>query len=268
MPPLIALLTDFGLTDPYVAQMKAVLAVRAPSATVVDVSHGVAPFNLIQAGFFLAASAPHFPEGTIFVTVVDPGVGSERRIVLVQAAGRLFLAPDNGLLGLVLESAGPHRAFDLTPARPPAVATFHGRDVFAPLAASLANGASPESLGPELPAADLVAAAWSRPRLTGGVLLANVLHTDRFGNCILNLPVAPWAETLAAWPGLRLDRPRAELLTFCQLYGRIPARSVGLLPGSQGCLELAMNRTSAAAYLGLQSGSLVRLAREPAGGRP
>jgi S-adenosylmethionine hydrolase len=266
MPPIIALLTDFGLSDPYVAQIKAVLASRAPSALVLDVSHGVAPFNLIQAGFFLAASAPHFPAGTVFVTVVDPGVGSERRIVLLEAGGQLFLAPDNGLLGLVLERPGERRAFDLTPAAPPGVTTFHGRDVFAPLAAALAHGASPDSLGPEVPVAELVVAAWSRPQLKGRVLLANVLHPDRFGNCILNLALEPWAETLAAWPALRLDHPRPAPLTFCRLYGRIPAKTVGLLPGSQGYLELAMNRASAAAHLGLQSGALVRLTSGGEGG--
>ena len=140
--PLIALLTDFGLADPYVGQMRAVLATAAPTVPVLDLCHGIAAHDVRQAAFYLAASLPWLPPGTVVAVVVDPGVGTERRLVLLERDGRRILVPDNGILTLVLERPGSLQAFDATPAVAPPCATFHGRDVIAPLAARLAMTAS------------------------------------------------------------------------------------------------------------------------------
>ncbi len=160
-PRTIALLTDFGLADPYVGQMKGVLAKKAPACPVVDISHDVAPFNVVQAGFFLASSYEHFSRDAVFLAVVDPGVGTSRKIVCVQVGERLLVAPDNGLLCLALKRAqtAEVRVFDVTAAldAPKNVSsTFHGRDVFAPLAAWFALGGRPEEIGPEMSADELV----------------------------------------------------------------------------------------------------------------
>lgn len=261
--PVIALLTDFGLADPYVGQMKGVLAGLVPEARVVDLSHGVEPYRVAQAGFFARASAMHFPPGTVFACVVDPGVGSERRVVLLAWRERLLLAPDNGLLSLFLAGGESLAAFDVTPPAPPASATFHGRDLFAPLAARLAKGEAPSALGPEIGPAGLARAEWAAPRQERGRIVARVLHADRFGNLVLNLAVDAWAERLPV--GVRLSvqagagravgfgmggpsRLRARRVTH---YAELAPGELGLLAGSQGYLELALNQASAREALAL-----------------
>ena len=300
MPSPIALLTDFGLADPYVGQMKGALLRHAPRALLVDVSHQVPPCDILQAGFFLAASQAHFPQGTIFVAVVDPGVGSARRIVLAEAFGRFFLAPDNGLLTQLLLNAPGAVVRDVTPAGSSAggdspdagrvrqgvtvhgqdipadggqgvAATVHGRDVFAPLAARLANGEAPASLGDRVDPGSLVRLEQTQPVLAGDALTAAVLHVDRFGNCLLNLTIRAWTGRLAGCRALRLGRPEhleesqtieiqnSMPLRFVTTYEQLGSGDVGLLAGSQGYLELALNQASAAAVLGLAPGGLVSI---------
>jgi S-adenosylmethionine hydrolase len=262
--PTIVLLTDFGLGDPYVGQMKGVLADSAPRARVVDLSHGVEPYRVAQAAFFLRASAEYFPAGSIFVCVVDPGVGSERKVVLAQYGQRFFLAPDNGLLSLLLsDTTGDVRVFDVSPSVAPASATFHGRDLFAPLAARLATGAKPEKLGRELDPTTLVRGSWVEPRMEGGSIVASVLHADRFGNLVLNLPAASWSPRLPAGEHLRVQSGAGRSMGFGQPgpsrhvarvvthYAELAPNELGILAGSQGCMELAFNQASAAKFLGL-----------------
>ena len=318
MPSPIALLTDFGLADPYVGQMKGALLRHAPQALLVDLCHQVLPYNILQAGFLLAASRAHFPQRTIFTAVVDPGVGTTRRIVLVEAFGQFFLAPDNGLLTQLLLDAPDAVARDVTPlehhgggatvtgrkgtsaglagpvgrvlagsgrdvpaagrngrsvalqecndpdvGRTGASATFHGRDVFAPLAARLANGEDPAALGDPVDPGGLVRLPEARPVLAGDALTASVLHVDRFGNCLLNLEIRAWAERLAEVGGLRLrasEGPAAVTpLRVAASYAQLASGQVGLIAGSQGVLELALNQASAAAVLGLSPGGRVTI---------
>lgn len=218
-PRSVVLLSDFGLIDPYVGQMRGTIARLAPEVRILDLTHGVTPFNLPQAGYFLAASAPHFPEDAVFVAVVDPGVGTDRRIVAVERRRQIFLAPDNGLLDLVLQGGESFRVFDLTPdaiTLGRASATFQGRDVLAPLAARLALGEPPSDLGTAMDPAGLVRSPWGRPVSEDGGVAAQVLHVDRFGNCVLNLRqdfVLPAGEVRltaphpAPAPGADLCRP-------------------------------------------------------------
>lgn len=266
-PPLIALLTDFGLADPYVGQMKAAILARAPEARLVDLCHEVAPGDVAQAGFFLAASEPHFPPGTVFAAVVDPGVGTDRRLIVLDRGKRRVLAPDNGLTSL-LEPRPGQAVYDVTPAIRPETATFHGRDVIAPLAALLALGRRPESLGRPADPAGLVRLPQRAPRREGDMLHVPILHVDRFGDVVLALPVAAWRGPLmrasridlvaaaeAAGPG---GRDALELAPV-ETYAATPPGRVGILPGSQGFFELAVNGGSAALTLGLVRGGSVTL---------
>ncbi|EMG38472.1 hypothetical protein PCS_00770 [Desulfocurvibacter africanus PCS] len=275
----IVLLTDFGLADPYVGQMKGVLANSAPRARVVDLSHGVEPYRVAQAAFFLRASAGYFPPGSIFVCVVDPGVGSERKVVLAHCGQSFFLAPDNGLLSLLLSNTTEDtRLFDVSPAVAPASATFHGRDLFAPLAARLAAGEMPQDLGRELDPTALVRGSWAEPRTEDGSIVASVLHADRFGNLVLNLPAASWSPRLPVGGQIRVQsgagrsmgfgkpgpsRHAARVVTH---YAELAPNELGILVGSQGYMELALNQASAAKNLGLGLEAEVTL-ELPAGSR-
>ncbi|MGE4194892.1 MAG: S-adenosyl-l-methionine hydroxide adenosyltransferase family protein [Pseudodesulfovibrio sp.] len=261
-PRTIGLITDFGLTDPYVGQVKAVLARKAPHCPVVDISHEVEPFNVAQAGFFLAASFEHFPEDAVILSVVDPGVGTDRRIACLEIENRLLIAPDNGLLTLALNRCWSDvRAFDLSRAvdAPKKVShTFHGRDVFAPLAAWLALGGRPESLGAEIDPAGLVSCTWSAPEITDRRAHCHVLHIDRFGNCVLNLEPG----SLGTPQGLAMESPAGGPLAYAVRYADMPEGEPGLLEGSQGFLEIAVNQRSAAKRFGLSMGDAVELAWE------
>ncbi|PTN32567.1 S-adenosyl-l-methionine hydroxide adenosyltransferase family protein [Desulfonatronum sp. SC1] len=265
--PTIAVLTDFGQEDPYVGQMKGVLAGLAPEATVVDISHQVRPFDVMQGAFYLAASWRFFPEGSVLVGVVDPGVGTERRLVIGKREGRFFLGPDNGLLALVFgpnsgEATG-ERVWELT-MPPVSVArsnTFHGRDILAPAAAKLAQGVDPRRLGRPLDPEALHRPAWAAPEQRGRETMAHILHVDRFGNCLLNLPESLWPE--AGLERVELLAPLLQPLTPVRTYAEIPAAGVGVLVGSQGYWELAANQGNAAAVLGLAPG--MRIAMECSG---
>ena len=251
--PLIALLTDFGLADPYVGQMKAVLACAAPLATLLDVSHGVAMGDVAQASFFLAATLPWLPPGSVAAAVVDPGVGTARRIIAAELDGRFVLAPDNGLLTLPLARAEAVRAFDATPHLAPASATFHGRDVFAPLAARLAAGDAIEQLGPLLPREALVALLGLSARRQGEAVTTRVLSVDIFGNVVTSCDV----ERFGGFRQARLIAPVGRELVRAATYGELSPGAVGFLAGSQGYLELAVRDGSAAAALGLSRGDFL-----------
>uniref|UniRef100_I2PYE0 SAM-dependent chlorinase/fluorinase n=1 Tax=Desulfovibrio sp. U5L TaxID=596152 RepID=I2PYE0_9BACT len=250
--PLIALLTDFGLADPYVGQMKSVLLSAAPGVALLDISHEVAPQNLTQAAFFLAATVPWLPPGAVTAAVVDPGVGTDRRVVLAEVGGGWVLAPDNGLLTLVCGSGC--RLFDATPRAVPASATFHGRDVFAPIAARLAMGEEAGAVGTVWTGADPVRLEGLWPRRKGDTVEGRVLSVDRFGNAVVNLDIGGYGR-LPATPAL--VAPRAVPLTPAKTYGELEQGAVGLLAGSQGYLELAVAGGSAAAKLGLKAGDAV-----------
>jgi S-adenosylmethionine hydrolase len=252
MIPAIVLLTDFGLADPYVGQMKGALLRLAPGASVVDLCHEVRPHCILQAGFLLEASRPHFPDDSIFLAVVDPGVGSERSILLVRLGDQMFLAPDNGLLSFLHgQNASWWRAdVDTTMAS----RTFHGRDVFAPLAARLARGADPGSLGRSIGPDSTVRLEQAWAEASDGRLDCAVLHVDRFGNCLLNLRIEAMPARDRTWmldDGLNV--------TLVSTYADLAPGRVGLLAGSQGVMELAVNGGSCADLLGLAPGRTLRL---------
>lgn len=258
----IALLTDFGLADPYVGQLRAVLAGLAPRAVVIDLSHGVRPFDVRQAGLFAWASAPWLPRGAVLLAVVDPGVGSARRLAVLEWRGRWLLGPDNGLFSLFLDEVG--QAWDVTPAVPPVSATFHGRDVLAPLAARLAQGEAPATLGRHMDLSALRRAAWTWASIQEVLMDVTVLHVDHFGNCQLNLPAEALVGVMA--PGrrllLRVQGLEPTLVTAVNHFAELSEGDVGLLAGSQGVLELAVDQGSAAVRLGLAPGEVLSLEPE------
>lgn len=263
MPRDIVLLTDFGLADPYVGQLKGALLRHAPHARILDLCHQVEPFNILQAAFFLGVSRQWFPEDSVFVSVVDPGVGGDRRIILMEKHGQFFLAPDNGLVSFVMQRGGASRVRDVTPAwRRDASATFHGRDIFAPLAARLAGDASPSELGDEVNPHSLARLLGVEPTRAGERIEATVLHVDRFGNCITNLDVASWTPVLFKSRTPSLVVPAVRELFPVVTYEKLAPGELGLIKGSQGYLELAVNQQSAAALLGLSSGAGVTISLE------
>ncbi len=249
---IVTLLTDFGLADYYVAAVKGVVLSEAPGVTLVDVSHEVPPGAIATASFLLAAAAPSFPPGTVHLAVVDPGVGSARRLLAVTAHGQRFLAPDNGLLtpwlaqGEVVAVERP----DLV--RPSPGQTFHGRDRFAPLAAFLARGGTVGELGARV--SDAVRLAQPPPERRSGELLGRVVHVDRYGNLVTDLPSAWLVGSFVAEAGGR------RIETLASHYAALPAGQPGLVPGSLATLEISVRGQSAAALLAVGVGAPVRVA--------
>lgn len=270
--PTLVLLTDFGLTDPYVGQMKGVLRAQAPMATIMDLSHGVPAFRVESGAFFLASAYRYFPLGAVFVAVVDPWVGTDRDILVLKGGGYTFVAPDNGLLSLTVENIAADGEGDLgvwrVKATPPIAAresglTFAGRDIMAPLAARLCQGESLEKDAEPVPLANMIRPIWAAPERTANGIFASVLHVDHFGNVILNLDNRGWLKTMAAsdvWLMISSAGAQASLqLKLAATYADLPLGKVGLIAGGQGYLELAMCRASAAAELSLHAGDLVQL---------
>jgi S-adenosylmethionine hydrolase len=251
----ITLTTDFGTRDGYVAEMKGIILGLAPRARLVDVTHDIAPHDVMEGALVLDAVAAAFPPGTVHVAVVDPGVGTARRGLVVQAAGQLFVGPDNGLFTPLL-TGRRWRAFSLTAPgyrRPRVSRTFHGRDVFAPAAAHLALGVPPHRFGPAV--ADPVRLAWPRPRPVGRGVRGSVIHVDRFGNLITCIDGAA-AGRLGKPLRVRIGRRR---LPVVETYGDLPPRAAGGLVGSRDRLEIVVREGNAAARLGARRGSVVEL---------
>lgn len=251
---LVTLLTDFGTADYFVGAMKGVVLSRDPRITVVDVSHEVPAHDVRSGAFTLLAVHGTFPAGTVHVGVVDPGVGSSRRPIVALAAGQHFVGPDNGLFSYVLDRDPAARVFHLTRERffrHPVSATFHGRDVFAPVAAALACGASPSEMGEEVADAVRLDPLAAR-RAADGSLLGTVIHVDRFGNCVTSVARedVPEGEIEAELGGRRIRSVR-------RYFGEgEPGEPFGIW-GSAGLLEVAVDRDSAARALGVRRGDPV-----------
>lgn len=250
----VTLLTDFGWSDYYVAAVKGTVLRLAPGATPIDVGHDVAAGDVEGGAWLLGAAWHWFPAGTVHLAVVDPGVGSRRRIVAARGGGHLFVAPDNGLLTAVLAVAGVEARVverdDLY--LPGPGATFHGRDRFAPVAAWLARGEPFEALGP--PIEDAVRLDIPPPRRDGRVLHGRVAHVDRFGNLITDLP-AEWLGE-GRW---RLEVGGRAVERRATHFAEVPAGEAAWLVGSLGTVEVAMNGESVAARWGVGRGAGVRV---------
>lgn len=245
---MISLLTDFGLTDPFVAEMKAVIFSICPKTTIVDISHLVEKFNIRMGSFLLAGAAPYFPAGTIHVAVVDPGVGSERRAIVVETHRSLYVGPDNGLLITAAETDGIRRVYELTNRaimRGEVSATFHGRDVFAPAAAHLASGLSPRESGSEI--ADYVRPSYAQTSFHGDAVTCEVFYMDGFGNIVTSLRGTQLVK-LNLKDGQRVRMSvggRRFPIRFVRTYADLGENEFGLLVGSHGFVEIACREKSA-----------------------
>jgi S-adenosylmethionine hydrolase len=251
--PIIALLTDFGLRDPYVAAMKGVIAARS-EARIIDLTHDIAPFDRFEAAMFLDAVVGSLPSGgrTVVVIVVDPGVGSERRIIAAADGGRTFLAPDNGVLPLVLTADATVRIVENRDLFLADVSrTFHGRDIFAPVAAALAEGLELSAVGPETELSSLVRLNYERPRREGDHTVGTVIAVDRFGNLVTDL--------VASSDGYALDIRGVEVTLSVWSYAAAPAEIPFVIRGSRGTLEISVRNGSAAALLQAARGDRVTL---------
>lgn len=254
---ILTLLTDFGTEDYYVAAVKGTVLSRAPKTLIVDVSHQVPPGDVETAAFLLAAAAPSFPPGTLHLAVVDPGVGSGRRILLARTGTALFLAPDNGLLTPCLESARRIWSVEREDLFLPGPGrTFHGRDRFAPVAAALLGGLSSAEVGPEI--TDPVRLAGEPPRREPHRATGRVVHVDRYGNLVTDVP-AGW---LPGGPCRFAVGPRSTE-TFATHYAEIPPGQPAALPGSLGTIELALNGGSLAQRWGVSRGAPVNVTWRP-----
>jgi hypothetical protein len=264
---LITLLTDFGAADYFVGALKgAILSVNA-GARIVDITHEI-PAHDVQAGAFtLFAAYRSFPPGTIHVAVVDPGVGSARRPLLISTRSCYFVGPDNGLFSYACEDEQDARVYHLTNEkffRAPVCSTFHGRDIFAPVAAALSNGAPPEAFGEMIE--DHVRLAPLRPvREACAAWAGAIIHIDRFGNLVTNITRAELPGGEFAPEGARLEIGGREISSFRRFYaeesGGAAAGELFAIWGSAGFLEIAANCASAAQLLRAERGQTVRLTR-------
>ena len=256
--PIITLMTDFGLRDHYVAAMKGVMLGMCPAARIVDVTHEVSSYEVAEAAFLLSQTWPAFPRKTIHVVVVDPGVGSMRRPILAEVDGHRFVAPDNGVLTPILTREGC-KVRHITEEkffRQPVSQTFHGRDIFAPIAGTLASGTPSSKVGPLIE--NYLRLTMERPARTarrGWTGL--ILHVDHFGNIVTNIPIADFPHILEKPFEVAIGFRLVEKLA--RSYAEMPAGEVVAIVGSSGYLEIAANQASAAKILGCETGAPVEL---------
>ena len=261
MRPVIALLTDFGSQDHYAGTMKGVMLGICPDATLVDITHDIPAHDVMAGALELAAAYKYFPAGTIFVVVVDPGVGSARRGVAADTGDYRFVAPDNGVLTQVLRETPAKKIVELTErryARPTVSRTFEGRDRFAPAAAWLAKGTQLPALG--RPVADIQKLDIPVAELNGDTIQGVVLRVDRFGNLVTNID-RKMVERVSQGGAITIDAGGRRIERLVATYAELPAEGVGALFGSTDHLELAAPSARAAERLSLSRGAVVTVRR-------
>jgi len=264
MRPIVALLTDFGSQDHYAGAVRGAVLAACREATIVDVTHDLPPHDVAAAAFSLAAARGAFPAETTFLAVVDPGVGSTRRALALEAGGQRFVGPDNGIFTLILADRPPAQVHEITNAalfRPDLSATFHARDVFGPVAGRLAGGMALEEVGP--PLSDPLRLPVERARPVGPAEWeANVLHIDRFGNLTTTFTRQDLDGALAAVEGDPTELVvvvEGMVLPLVRTYSDVSEGEPCALLGSSGRLEVAVNRGNAARQLGAGHGAPVRV---------
>jgi len=256
--PILTLTSDFGLTDHYVAAMKGVILTICPQARIVDVSHGVRPFEIAEGAYLIAQAYPCFPRKTVHVVVVDPGVGTSRRPILLEAAGQYFVGPDNGVLSMIY-SREKHKVRLISNDRyfrKPVSRTFHGRDIFSPVAAHLAAGVPPSRMGKLIQ--DYLRPSFEKPQRTGKrTWTGRILRIDRFGNIVTNFHESEFLE---------LDRKNFSLAigprqvgVMAHNYAECGPGELFLVVGSSGYLEVSVSQGSAAKAIGCETGAPAEL---------
>ncbi|MFO7964232.1 MAG: SAM-dependent chlorinase/fluorinase [Desulfobacterales bacterium] len=258
---VISLLTDFGLKDEYVGVVKGVILSISPDVRIIDITHAIDPQDIVQASFIIEAAYRYFPEGTVHVIVVDPGVGGERMAVAVQIDGHTFVAPDNGVLGLLLEGGRNASAVSIDNDAyflSHVSTTFHGRDIFAPVAAHVSAGLSIKRLGRMLRPADLAKLAVKRARIENDHTINGVvIATDRFGNLLTNIGGELLDHINPAAVAVSLNG--REINGLSTTYGSVKKGAPLSVIGSRGYLEISVNFGSAANYFEARKGDRVKV---------
>ncbi|MEX2263754.1 MAG: SAM-dependent chlorinase/fluorinase [Bryobacteraceae bacterium] len=258
MPSIITLTTDFGLSDHFTGVMKGVILGIYPAARLVDISHQVGAFDVTEAGFVISQAYRYFPKKTVHLIVVDPGVGTSRRPIVAEAAGQYFVAPDNGVLSMVY-AAEKHKVRAVTEEkyfRKEVSHTFHGRDIFSPVAAHLAKGVLPSRLGK--PIQDYLRLHFEKPvRTARRGWTGSILKVDRFGNLITNFSTAEFPTV--GEQAFELSVGLQYVTQFARTYAECQPGELFAIVGSSGYLEISSNQASAAKMLGCGAGAPVEL---------
>ncbi len=257
---VITLLSDFGLRDSYVAEMKAVILGICPDALIVDVCHEITKYDIKMGAYMLARAAPFFPKGTIHVAVVDPEVGTKRKPIIIMTKHHMYVGPDNGLLVLSAEKEGIDKVYEITNQNymlRNISRTFHGRDIFSPAAAYLALGIPASDFGPEI--SEIIKPSFSQPKVCEQEILGEVIHVDGFGNIVTNIS----SEHLR-----RIGIKEEESLTvvlrnskfaikWCSSYSEVQIDTPLIIEGSSGLIEMTVNRGDASRFLGVKTGDKI-----------
>ncbi|MEM3874617.1 MAG: SAM-dependent chlorinase/fluorinase [Candidatus Bathyarchaeia archaeon] len=262
MNRLITLTTDFGLLDPYVAEIKAVILGINPDAKIVDISHQIEKFNIKMGAYILASAASYFPKGTIHVAIIDPGVGTKRKPILIETKDSFLIGPDNGVLALAAEKQGIKHVYEIANPKymlPKISTTFHGRDIFAPVAAHLSKGVPPSEFGPEI--RRIAKPQFAKIIRANSMLVGEVIHVDSFGNIITNF-TAKELESFGIRENLNLKiRENPLKLKLCKAYAEVEAKKPLAIIGSHNFLEISVNQGSAAKMFNVKAGDKVILYR-------
>jgi S-adenosyl-L-methionine hydrolase (adenosine-forming) len=261
-PHIVTLTTDFGLVDHYAGAIKGALLSVFPEARIADITHAVQAFDVLDGALAIAESYSYFPSGSVHMVVVDPGVGSERRPILATVGEHYFVAPDNGVLSLVYAQADSVMVREITSShyfRQPVSSTFHGRDVFAPVAANLAKGVDPAKFGDEI--TDYVRFAAPQPKAAADHSLRGiVLKIDRYGNLITNIRASDAPQLFGENPPpFRIVAGKETITEMCNHYAQGAPGELFAIVGSMGYLEISTNRGTAAKLLGIGKGAVVSL---------
>ena len=260
---IITLLTDFGLNDEYVGTMKGVILSVNPSAMIIDITHNIDPHDIIQAAFTIKSSYKFFPKGTVHVTVVDSGVGGSRAIIAIEMAGHIFLAPDNGILTLLIKEGNIDKIIRVDNKKfflKSVSQTFHGRDIFAPVSAHISSGVEINQIGTPITKNDLVKLSIPEPRISDkGELIGSIVSIDRFGNLITNIDsncLKNFCKPEAGEkPEIRIGD--SKIVGLSKSYENSEFNSPLIIIGSRGYLEIAINCGSAKKYLKAEKGDTI-----------
>ncbi len=259
---IITLTSDFGLRDPYVAEMKAAILSISSNVTIVDISHDIEKFNIKMGAYVLASSVPYFPKGTIHIAVVDPSVGTKRQPLLIQTKQAFYIGPDNGVLALAAKNQDIEHIYEIANRKfmlPKVSTTFHGRDIFAPAAAHLANGTSPSAFGPEIQEITMPEFAKITKREDG--LVGEVIHIDGFGNIVTNFEKSE-LELLKVKKAVNIKLKDTKLmLKLCKAYTQAQPQEPLTIIGSHNFLEISVNQGNAAKHFKMKNGDKITLYR-------
>ncbi len=260
--PIITLLSDFGITDSYVAEMKAVIISINPKATLIDITHQIPKYDTKIGSYILAKAVEYFPKGTIHLAVIDPEVGSSRRPIILEAKNATLVGPDNGLLIPAAEKLGLKNVYKIENRRymnPEISSTFHGRDIFAPAAAFISLGEKPSDFGKKI--TSYVKPSFICPKISEHIVEGEIIYIDRFGNLVTNIKLENIKNKLSKKESkfkVYIENKKQISLNLSEIYCEVPVGAILALTGSGGFIEISANRMSAAEKLKAEVGMKVK----------